>query len=88
MIGSIDRFGRVVIPKKVRDRLGLRAGSPISIEESGGELRIAPLKAEACFYRAADGFLVLTTGGADLPSDPVAEMREERIHDLFGSDRH
>ncbi len=30
---TIDRFGRVVIPKRLRDDLGLKVGEPLVIEE-------------------------------------------------------
>jgi AbrB family looped-hinge helix DNA binding protein len=35
---KIDRFGRVLIPKKVRDRLGLSAGEEMALGVEGDRL--------------------------------------------------
>lgn len=40
MMVSIDRAGRVVIPKPVRDRLELAAGTELDLEVEGDVIRI------------------------------------------------
>ena len=35
MKAVMDRFGRIVVPKKIRDRHGLIPGSELEIEETG-----------------------------------------------------
>lgn len=40
MMVSIDRAGRVVIPKGVRDRLGLDAGVELVLEVEGDTIRL------------------------------------------------
>jgi AbrB family looped-hinge helix DNA binding protein len=44
MRATIDRLGRVVVPKRIRDKLHLRGGEALEIEERDGviELRLAP----------------------------------------------
>ena len=39
---SIDRLGRVVVPKAIRDKLRLAGGEPLDVEERDGviELRV------------------------------------------------
>lgn len=37
---SVSSKGQVVIPKEVRQRLGIQAGSRLQISEVGGELRL------------------------------------------------
>jgi AbrB family looped-hinge helix DNA binding protein len=39
---AIDAAGRVVIPKALRDSLGLAAGQPLEIAERDGRLEIVP----------------------------------------------
>ncbi len=43
MRATIDGGGRVVVPKPVRDRLGLQAGSEVEIIERDGSVEIAPV---------------------------------------------
>jgi len=40
---TIDRAGRVVVPKALRERLGLAAGAGVELHERGGELIITPV---------------------------------------------
>jgi len=37
---TIDRAGRVVIPKPIRDRLGLRGGEELELREEDGRIEI------------------------------------------------
>jgi AbrB family looped-hinge helix DNA binding protein len=43
MRSAIDSVGRVVIPKTLRDRLGLGRGRAIEISERDGKIEIEPL---------------------------------------------
>jgi len=43
MIATIDGGGRVVVPKDVRERLGLNAGTEVELTETDGHLEIAPV---------------------------------------------
>jgi AbrB family looped-hinge helix DNA binding protein len=40
MKGTIDAAGRIVVPKELRDALGLRAGQMLEIRASDGRLEI------------------------------------------------
>lgn len=42
MRSAIDAAGRVVIPKELRDRLGLTRGRPVLIRERDGHIEIEP----------------------------------------------
>jgi AbrB family looped-hinge helix DNA binding protein len=42
MLATIDAGGRVVVPKEVRERLGLRPGSRVELREVEGRLEISP----------------------------------------------
>lgn len=79
MVGNIDRFGRVVIPKAFRDLLKLEAGAEVEIVLDKGAIHIQPRQFRAPMERAADGKLVLTTG-------PVAanDVRADRNQVLRG----
>ena len=44
MATGIDRFGRVIIPKEVRDAAGLRPGTPVEIRFVEGAVVIRPVR--------------------------------------------
>lgn len=42
MLATIDAEGRVVVPKQIRERLGLRPGTQVELTEVDGVLEVAP----------------------------------------------
>lgn len=44
MMVSIDRAGRVVIPKELRDRFDIDADTPLELTVDGDGLRLTPLR--------------------------------------------
>jgi AbrB family looped-hinge helix DNA binding protein len=80
---SIDAFGRVVIPKRARDRYGLAPGTTIEVEESpaGIVLRAASLEPVA---RRKDGVLVLTARADVNLEDRIEGDRAARLRHLRG----
>lgn len=42
MLATIDGGGRVVVPKEIRERLGLRPGTQVDLVEVDGVLEISP----------------------------------------------
>ncbi len=55
----IDKFGRIVIPKKIRDSLGLKPGSSFYIEENNREIRLKPVEGTPQL-KNKNGWLVFT----------------------------
>lgn len=69
MTNRVGTKGQVVIPKPVRDKLGIRPGDEVLILEQDGEARMRPLKREARLRG-------LLRGGA-ATADVEAEHRRE-----------
>jgi len=76
---QIDRAGRVVLPKPLRDRFRLRGGDTLSIEVRGDAIELRPTQA-AGQLKTVNGVLVFT-GAGPLASgeDFVTQSRDERI---------
>ena len=58
MEATIDSGGRLLLPKSLRDRLGLAPGSKVDISEYGNGLQVTPGGRTARLRRADDGRLV------------------------------
>ena len=81
---TIDKAGRIVVPKKLRDSLHLVAGTRITFRQEGTELVIAHESA-ASGLTFEDGIPVFRLG-KPLPPDHVhwvENAREERADELF-----
>ncbi len=80
---TVDRFGRVVVPKAMRDRLGLRAGAAIEIEESAGQLSLRAVEDTSPLIMQ-EGVLVFTGAAIGDLEAAVGADREERLRQLTG----
>ena len=58
MHATVDSMGRVVIPKALRDELGLKPGAEIDISRFGGGVHIEPGSREARLEREGDRLVI------------------------------
>lgn len=72
---KIDKFGRIVIPKKLREEFGLTPGTEIAIDPAEDGIEIKPVEDHPRLVRNEDGILVFV-GEADF--DVNAALREDR----------
>ena len=70
---TIDSAGRLVIPKPLRDRLGLRPGE-VEVEADGADLRVRPLTDDALVEE--DGWLVVPATGTPVTDEMVRDLRD------------
>ncbi len=70
---TIDAAGRVVVPKALRDLLGLSKG-PVEVEVDGTELRIRPVAHDELVEQ--EGFLVVPASGAAVTDSDVRALRD------------
>ena len=70
---TIDQAGRLVIPKVLRDRLGLAPG-PVEVTEDGNGIRVEPI-AEGALEEHGDR-LVIPASGSRIGDETVRSLRD------------
>lgn len=76
MMASIDRAGRVVIPKEIRDRLHLDADTELSVEVVGDVIQLTPQRSPGRVVVEVDGWPVLApVEGHSLTDADVQDAR-------------
>ena len=81
---TIDKAGRVVIPKPLRDALQLRPGDPIEISGAGGLITLRPAPAPVALAKEM-GVWVFRSGqpvGWESTRRLLEDLREERLGEL------
>lgn len=85
MSATIDAAGRLVIPKALRDRAGLTAGTRVDFHYRDGHIEIAPIEVEGGWerHRGID-FPTPHSAACDLTvqqiRDAIEASRESRRH--------
>jgi AbrB family looped-hinge helix DNA binding protein len=75
---TIDKAGRLVIPRALRDRIGLVGGGEVELELDGSAVRVEPVSGRD--LKEVAGMLVIPATGTPLTGDLVRE--------LIDADRH
>lgn len=84
---TLDEYGRIVVPKPLRDRLGIGAGTELTIEEENGHLVLKPIP-EHAVLEERNGLLVST---AEINSDVnveavIDDVRKARTQTITGTE--
>jgi AbrB family looped-hinge helix DNA binding protein len=74
MRATIDKAGRLVIPKPLRDRVGLQPGV-VEVVVDGAGLRVEALAAESLVERG--DLLVIPAAGTPIRADVVRALRDD-----------
>lgn len=78
----MDGAGRVVLPKPLRTRLGLRPGARLEVTVADGDIQLHPISADGPRVSLVDGWLV-HDGEADEPlEDAITTHRARRLRSL------
>ena len=74
---TVDRFGRVVIPKKIRDDYNLEPGTQVRLEEAEGAIILKPVR-DGQNLQWKEGVLVCTGAAMGDLVEAVSKRREKR----------
>ena len=77
---TIDRAGRVVVPKALRDQLGITPGQPLEARVTDGHLEIAPQPLQVQLVEQ-DGLLIITT------TETIPPLTSQSVRDVLDSVR-
>ena len=75
---AIDSAGRLVIPKRIRDRLALRGGEELEIEELDGRIEIRRPRSDAPLVHGSNGLLVMESGPGLDPEEVRTVLEQTR----------
>lgn len=76
----IDKAGRIVLPKEIRDRIGVQAGEEFEVIEESDRIILKPVVQEPRLVNKKGILVVVPEKGTEKSvPDFVRERREERI---------
>ena len=78
---TLDRFGRIVIPKKIRNDFNLKPGDQIRIEEREQDIILKPVVGEPNLHWK-DGVLVFSGVPIGELGDALEKHRDDRAKNL------
>lgn len=78
----IDRFGRVLIPKELREDLGLSPGTILTIEQRGREITLHPVSGEPALVHKGEVLVARVEAMQDL-SGIEKKLRADRLNTLL-----
>ena len=76
MKASIDRLGRVVVPKRIRDKLQLQGGETLEVEERDGMIELRPVPTKVDDRRDA-------AGARRAPLEQLPALTDELVRDAL-----
>jgi bifunctional DNA-binding transcriptional regulator/antitoxin component of YhaV-PrlF toxin-antitoxin module len=80
---TFDRFGRVLVPKALREAAGIAAGTEVEIRAEADGLRLAPRKGGVLLHRVRGILVIGGRAEGDLVG-AVERSRRERRDRLAG----
>jgi AbrB family looped-hinge helix DNA binding protein len=86
---TIDKAGRIVLPKPLRDELQLEAGDSLEVNTKGEEITLRPIRGNSPLKKK-NGVWVLQAGqplSEDAVNKTMSEVRRDREELILGKKR-
>jgi len=85
MITTLDKFGRIIIPKRLREDLGINSETALNISEDNKRIVIELVKEKTTIVNR-DGILVFTGKLEKKRIDLIKSDRNKRMRKLLTSE--
>lgn len=72
---TIDKAGRVVIPREIRERVGIVGPAEVEISDDDGAVRIEPVDVGSAELIEKNGVLVIKGSGRRITDEDVRRLR-------------
>ena len=79
---TIDKAGRLVLPKRLREQLGLQSGDEVLVEIVGDTITLRPVRPQPTLQKELGVWVYQGERTSASIPDLIDEMREERIREL------
>lgn len=86
---TVDSKGRVVLPKEVRERLGIKPGTEVDIHEEDGKAVVEPEADPETVIDRMDQLIADAASDRDAPDDemhPIAEAHAKTVRRQASAD--
>ena len=83
MVTKIDSYGRIVIPKPIRERLGLQSGVEVELSLEEESLKLIPTGQESGI-KEKEGLLVCTSDLSAGADEVLKKVRTRRLKKVAG----
>ncbi len=77
---TIDGAGRIVVPKPLRDELGVQPGQVLELQVRDGQLQVDIVPVEMCLERRRNGPVAV-------PADKLPRLTAEQVRQTLESTR-
>ena len=79
-IVTMDKFGRLVLPRSIRKALHVREPAAFKAEVVGNRVELTPVPLKGGLIKKRKGLLIVSTGGEKFDAaEAVRAMRDERL---------
>lgn len=79
---TVDAKGRIVLPKDVRERLGLTAGSEVEVREDDGRVVVEPEDDPAEILSDQEALIERAAAGRDAPDEELDALARDHVETI------
>ena len=80
---TLDKAGRLVLPKPLRDKLRLAPGTVLQLESEGESITLRPVRPKATFTKELGIWVYQGGPNDDSIPDLIDQVREQRLREFF-----